>query len=135
MQIACLKGEDLKNEVGLSTLTKEVELADDDVTCLYPREELDTAKPDPQPLPKLCPLTKTDTIYDRECEEAASTATTKQVPYSATELAHLQEKYSRHAKETETVCLEDFTDGGRQHKAFGRGSTRTLGSQSVHHNP
>lgn len=47
-----------------------------------------------------------------ECEEAAPTATAKQVPYSATELAQLQEKYSRHAKETETVCVEDFTDGG-----------------------
>lgn len=34
-----------------------------------------------------------------ECEEAAPTATTKQMPYSATELAQLQEEYSRHAKE------------------------------------
>lgn len=134
MQIACLKGEDLENEVGLSRLTEEVNLTDGDVTCLYPWEEPDTAKPDPQPLSKLCPLIKTDAVYERECEEAAPTAPAKQMPYSATELAQLQEKYSRHAKETKTVCVEDFTDGGRQHKAVGGQNTRTLGSQSVLHN-
>lgn len=136
MQIACLKGEDLKNEVGLSSLTKEVELADEDFTCLYPWEELDTTKPDPQPLPKLYPLRKTDAVYDRECEEAAPTATTKQVPYSATELAHLQEKYSRHAKETETVCLEDFSDGGDSIKLLGEEAQGPWGprvSFTMHH--
>lgn len=104
-----MKGEDLENEVGLSRLTEEVDLTDDDdVTCLYPWEELDTAKPEPKPLPKLWPLINTDAVYERECEEAAPSATTKQMPYSATELAQLQE-YSRHAKETGTVCVEDFT--------------------------
>lgn len=96
---------------GFPDSTKEVDLTDNDVTCLYPWEELDTAKPDLQPLPKLCPLEKTDAVYEMECEEAAPTATTKQMPYSATELAQLQEEYSRHAKEAETVCVEDFTDG------------------------
>lgn len=96
-----------------------MDLSDNDVTCLFPWEELDTAQPDPQPLPKLCPLIKTDAVYEMECEEAAPTATTKQMPYSATELAQLQGKYSRHAKETKTLCVEDFTDGERQHKAVG----------------
>lgn len=82
-----LEGEDLENEMRLSRLTKEVDLTDDDVTSLYPWQEPDTAKPDPQPFPKLYPLINIDTAYERECEEAASTAPAKQMPYSATELA------------------------------------------------
>ncbi|KFO12322.1 hypothetical protein N312_11853, partial [Balearica regulorum gibbericeps] len=61
----------------------------------------------------LWPLTKTEVMYDSE--DAEPTITTKETPYTVTELAKLQEKYSRQAKETETeyVWRVSLTGGDR----------------------
>ncbi|KFO97888.1 hypothetical protein N300_02295, partial [Calypte anna] len=60
----------------------------------------------------LWPLIKTEVSYDGEDAEPA--VTTKQIPYSATELAKLQ-KYSRQTRETETeyVLRVSLTGGDR----------------------
>lgn len=55
----------------------------------YPWEELRTVT-EPDPTPKLRPLIKTEVVYDDEDAEPA--VTTKEIPYTVTELAKLQEK-------------------------------------------
>ncbi|KFO09750.1 hypothetical protein N312_13619, partial [Balearica regulorum gibbericeps] len=59
----------------------------------------------------LRPLIKTEVVYDGEDAEPA--VTTKEISYTVTELAKLQEKYSRQAKETEMEYVwRVFLTGG-----------------------
>ncbi|KFO11890.1 hypothetical protein N312_11416, partial [Balearica regulorum gibbericeps] len=59
----------------------------------------------------LRPLIKTEVMYDSEDAEPA--VTTKEIPYTVTELPKLQEKYSRQAKETETEYVWRVSLTGR----------------------
>ncbi|GAB0199270.1 hypothetical protein GRJ2_002392400 [Grus japonensis] len=80
---------DLESEPGFSSLSKEADLIAREVAPHYPWEEL-RAVTEPDPTPKLRPLIKTEVVYDGEDTEP--TVTTKEIPYTITELAKLQEK-------------------------------------------
>ncbi|GAB0209518.1 hypothetical protein GRJ2_003417500 [Grus japonensis] len=80
---------DLDSEPGFSSLSKEADLIAREVAPHYPWEEL-RAVTEPDPTPKLRPLIKTEVLYDGEDTEPA--VTTKEIPYTVTELAKLQEK-------------------------------------------
>ncbi|GAB0207655.1 cAMP-dependent protein kinase inhibitor alpha [Grus japonensis] len=67
---------------------------------------------EPNPTPKLRPLIKTEVVYD-DSKDAEPTITNKEIPYNITELAKLQEKYSRQAKETETQYVWSVSLTGR----------------------
>lgn len=83
--------------------SKEVDHLNRDVTSVHSLEEefylvRTTLRP---PHLILCPLVKTESVYEGADEEAEPTVTTEQTPYSTMELANLQEKYSKHAKQNE----------------------------------
>lgn len=87
--------------------SKELDLVNRDVACHYPWEKMEEPrnKYENCDTPCLCPLTKTAFQYGEDGTNEG--VITKEIPYSATELAKLQEKYSRSAKEMETdMCGE-----------------------------
>ncbi|GAB0208962.1 hypothetical protein GRJ2_003361900 [Grus japonensis] len=98
---------DLESEPGFSSLSKEANLVVREVAPHYPWEEL-RAVTEPDPTPKLRPLIKTEVVYDSK-----PAVTTKERPHTITELAKLQEKYSRQAKETETEYVWRVSLTGR----------------------
>ncbi|GAB0210266.1 mitochondrial enolase superfamily member 1 [Grus japonensis] len=79
---------DLESEPGFSSLSKEADLIAREVAPHYPWEEL-RAVTEPDPTPKLRPLIKTEVMYDGE--DAEPTVTTKEIAYTVTELAKLQD--------------------------------------------
>ncbi|GAB0209392.1 hypothetical protein GRJ2_003404900 [Grus japonensis] len=101
---------DLESEPGFSSLSKEADLIAREVAPHYPWEEL-RAVTEPDPTPKLQPLIKTEVMYDSKDAEPA--VTTEEIAYTVTELAKLQVKYSRQAKETETEYVWRVSLTGR----------------------
>ncbi|XP_052631079.1 LOW QUALITY PROTEIN: uncharacterized protein LOC128136025, partial [Harpia harpyja] len=69
----------------------------------YPFKDLQAAKErvEKLELPSLRPLVKTEYIYDDEQDQFPQ-VTTKEVPYTATELAKLKKEFGRTPKESET---------------------------------
>lgn len=54
------------------------------------------------------PLIKVEYNYDEEDRGGHLIVKTKEILYSAQELAKLQEKYSRNSEAVETICVESF---------------------------
>ncbi|KAK4818852.1 hypothetical protein QYF61_020071 [Mycteria americana] len=107
--------EDLESECGRCGLSKEREMADRGVAGHYPWEEMEQAKcQHERTAPQLCPLIKTEFQYEGGADTAPEIIT-KEIPYSATELAKLQDRYSRVPRETETeyVWRVSLTGGDR----------------------
>ncbi|KAK4807478.1 hypothetical protein QYF61_020115 [Mycteria americana] len=104
--LAEARREDLESECGHCGLSKERELADGGVAGRYPWEEMERAKcqHDERTAPQLRPLIKTEFQYEGGADTAPEIIT-KEIPYSATELAKLQDRYSRLPRETETECV------------------------------
>ncbi|KAK4819990.1 hypothetical protein QYF61_017369 [Mycteria americana] len=104
-ELAEAQREDLESECGHSSLSKEHELVDGGrgVAGHYPWEEMEQAKCqlDERTAPQLRPLLKTEFQYEGSTNTTLEIIT-KEIPYSATELAKLQEKYSRLPREMET---------------------------------
>ncbi|KAK4819989.1 hypothetical protein QYF61_017368 [Mycteria americana] len=115
-ELAEARREDLESECGHCGLSKERELADRGVAGHYPWEEMEQAKCqlDERTAPQLRPLLKTEFQYEGSTNTTLEIIT-KEIPYSATELAKLQEKYSRLPRETETeyVWRVSLTGGDR----------------------
>ncbi|XP_074669757.1 uncharacterized protein LOC141918805 [Strix aluco] len=84
--------EELRNQ-----LLREVEmkLSEKGIQQIYPQGDLQKAPP-----PHMCPLVKTEYLYedDNDCPQVV----TKEVPFTATELAKLRKDFARTAKESET---------------------------------
>ncbi|KAK4806115.1 hypothetical protein QYF61_005487 [Mycteria americana] len=110
-ELAEARREDLVSECGRCGLFKEREMADRDGW-----EEMERAKcqHDERSAPQLRPLIKTEFQYEG-CADTAPEIVTKEIPYSATELAKLQDRYSRLPRETETeyVWRVSLTGGDR----------------------
>ncbi|KAK4823507.1 LOW QUALITY PROTEIN: hypothetical protein QYF61_002983 [Mycteria americana] len=103
--LAEARREDLESECGHCGLSKERELADGGVAGRYPWEEMERAKcqHDERTAPQLCPLIKTEFQYEGGADTAPEIIT-KEIPYSATELAKLQDRYSSLEKRRQNVC-------------------------------
>ncbi|XP_051499549.1 uncharacterized protein LOC127396039 [Apus apus] len=71
------------------------------VSPIYPQKELREAKARSDKIPQLRPLIKREYYYEDPDDEQPSSVT-KEVPYSATELAKLKKEFARNAKESET---------------------------------
>ncbi|KAK4806131.1 hypothetical protein QYF61_001054 [Mycteria americana] len=85
--------EDLESQCGHSSLSKERELVDRGVAGHYPWEEMEQAKcqHDERTAPRLRPLLKTEFQYEGGVDTTPEIIT-KEIPYSAIELAKLQER-------------------------------------------
>ncbi|KAK4814008.1 hypothetical protein QYF61_004638 [Mycteria americana] len=100
--LAEARREDLESECGHCGLSKERELADGGVAGHYPWEEMERAKcQHERTAPQLRPLIKTEFQYEGGADTVPEIIT-KEIPHSATELAKLQDRYSRLPRETET---------------------------------
>ncbi|KAK4818549.1 hypothetical protein QYF61_014685 [Mycteria americana] len=103
--LAEARREDLESECGRCGLCKERELVDGGVAGHYPWEEMERAKcQHERTAPQLRPLIETEFQYEGGADTAPEIIT-KEIPYSATELAKLQDRYSRLPRETETECV------------------------------
>ncbi|KAK4807072.1 hypothetical protein QYF61_018413 [Mycteria americana] len=115
-ELAEARREDLVSECGHCGLSKEHELVDGGVAGHYPWEEMERAKcqHDERTAPQLRPLIKMEFQYEGGANTAPEIIT-KKIPYSATELAKLQDRYSRLPRETETeyVWRVSLTGGDR----------------------
>ncbi|KAK4806306.1 hypothetical protein QYF61_008492 [Mycteria americana] len=103
--LAEARREDLVSECGRCGLFKEREMADRGVADHYPWEEMERAKcQHERTAPQLRPLIKTEFPYEGGADTAPEIIT-KEIPYRATELAKLQDRYSRVPREMETECV------------------------------
>uniref|UniRef100_A0A8C5TRN6 Uncharacterized protein n=1 Tax=Malurus cyaneus samueli TaxID=2593467 RepID=A0A8C5TRN6_9PASS len=66
-----------------------------------PRKEQTGSQTRPDGAARLCPLIKTEFLYEND-QDQAPVITTKEVPFTATELAKLKKDFSRHPRESET---------------------------------
>ncbi|XP_071657682.1 uncharacterized protein [Patagioenas fasciata] len=71
------------------------------INQIYPRKELEDMGKCYDEFPHVKPLVKTEYFYAKE-EDTDPHITTKQTPYTATELAKLKKEYGRLPKESET---------------------------------
>lgn len=92
-------------------MSKEQDLIDREVLCHYPWDGMEEAKRkcENDINPQVRPLIKTEYQYGEGNEAGLEGVVTKEIPYSANELAKLPEKYSRSAKETETEYVWRFS--------------------------
>ncbi|XP_074719620.1 uncharacterized protein LOC141941203 [Strix uralensis] len=79
----------------------EVKLSEKGIRQIYPQGDLQKAKETVESLPHMYPLVKTDYVYKDDSDNRPQVIT-KEVPFTATELAKLRKDFARTAKESET---------------------------------
>uniref|UniRef100_A0A8D0ET68 Uncharacterized protein n=1 Tax=Strix occidentalis caurina TaxID=311401 RepID=A0A8D0ET68_STROC len=102
-QIMILKSE-LREQLLAETDTlaeTQVKLLEKGIRQIYPQGDLQKAKETIESLPHTYPLVKTEYIYEDDSDNRPQVIT-KEVPFTATELAKLKKDFARTAKESET---------------------------------
>uniref|UniRef100_A0A8D0FNC9 Uncharacterized protein n=1 Tax=Strix occidentalis caurina TaxID=311401 RepID=A0A8D0FNC9_STROC len=102
-QIIILKSE-LREQLLAETDTlveTQVKLLEKGIHQIYPQGDLWKAKETIESLPHMYPLVKTEYIYEDDSDNHPQVIT-KEVPFTATELAKLKKDFARTAKESET---------------------------------
>ncbi|XP_074788809.1 uncharacterized protein LOC141973790 [Athene noctua] len=79
----------------------EVNLMEKGIRQIYPQGDLQKAKETLESYPHMYPLVKTEYLYEDDSDNRPQVIT-KEVPFTATELAKLKKDFSRTAKESET---------------------------------
>ncbi|XP_074667200.1 uncharacterized protein LOC141917704 [Strix aluco] len=79
----------------------QVKLLEKGIWQIYPQGDLQKAKETAESLPHMYPLVKTEYVYEDDSDNHPQVIT-KEVPFTATELAKLRKDFSRTAKESET---------------------------------
>ncbi|XP_069631326.1 LOW QUALITY PROTEIN: uncharacterized protein [Haliaeetus albicilla] len=96
--------EELRNQLLREADTQaevEVTLAEKGIRQIYPQGDLQRAKETVESLPHMYPLIKTEYVYEDDSDDHPQVIT-KEVPFTATELAKLKKDFARAAKESET---------------------------------
>ncbi|XP_042644246.1 uncharacterized protein LOC122152922 [Tyto alba] len=109
----------LKDELREQLLTEtdtlveaRVKLLEKAIRQIYPQRDLQKAKETVERIPHMYPLVKTEYVYKDESDDRLQVIT-KEVPFTATELAKLKKDFARTAKESETeyVWRESLSGG------------------------
>ena len=108
----------LKEELRNQLLKEADSLAEVDsekgIWQIYPQGDLQKAKEAVESLPHMYPLVKTEYVYEDNSDNRPQVIT-KEVPFTATELAKLRKDFARTAKESETdFCGECLCQEGME---------------------
>uniref|UniRef100_A0A663EGK8 Uncharacterized protein n=1 Tax=Aquila chrysaetos chrysaetos TaxID=223781 RepID=A0A663EGK8_AQUCH len=79
----------------------EVTFVEKGIRQIYPQRDLRRAKETVESLPHMYPLIKTEYVYEDDSDDRPQVIS-KEVPFTATELAKLKKDFARTAKESET---------------------------------